>query len=414
MASQSILTRAGHGFGGSRHGGSVARASAPATPVRARPSVLFLLPGLTAGGSEHVVTFVANRLADKGFHVTIASCESPASKPYYPTDPKVEIAYLNVPIGQRGAVRGVADIVERSRRLRALLKMSRPDLVISFLTRTNVIAVLAAAGLGIPVIVSERNNPQRQHPGKVWAALRRLTYPRAYGLVTMTRGALATFPEAMRRRGWVIPNMADWQHFKPRFDNPRPVLTAVGRLTGQKGFDLLLRAFATVSARNPEWRLRIWGEGPDRAELEGLARELGIADRVEMPGVTTRPGGWIESADAFVLSSRFEGWGLVLGEAMAAGLACVSFDCPFGPADMITHQVDGLLAADGDPQALAEALSLVMADPHLRLELGARAMESARRFEPETIGAMWETMIRDVLAETGAGVANPGGHRHVA
>ena len=117
-----------------------------------------------------------------------------------------------------------------------------------------------------------------------------------------------------------------------------------------------------------------------------------------MPGVSSAPGRWIEEADAFVLSSRFEGWGLVLGEAMAAGLPSISFDCPFGPADMITHDHDGLLIEEGNIDAMANALSQLMGDSALRDRLGAQAKSAADRFAPEAIGAIWENTIRGALA----------------
>lgn len=362
-------------------------------------SILFFLPGLTAGGSEHVVTFNANRLANQGYHVGIATCESAGSTPYYACDPRVEISYLGVPIGHRGKLRGLIDIAARVLALRRLLRRTRPDLVISFLTRTNVIAVIAARGLGIPVVVSERNNPARQRPAAIWRALRRVTYARAYGLITMTAGALAHFPPVMRPRGWVIPNMADWQQRKPRLSDDGVLwLTAVGRLTDQKGFDLLLAAFAMAAPAHPDWHLRIWGEGSLRPALERQIDDLGLSQRVSMPGVSREPGGWIETADAFVLSSRYEGWGLVLGEAMAAGLPCVSFDCPFGPSDMITDGKDGLLVPEGDIAALAAALARMMGDPDLRHELGSAATGAAERFAPERIGAQWQSMIDTVLS----------------
>ncbi|GMN04235.1 glycosyltransferase family 4 protein [Erythrobacter sp. MTPC3] len=365
--------------------------------------VAFVLPGLRAGGSEHVVTFVADRLAERGHAVEIVNFETGEDPPYYTPDPRIDIAYLARPVKRRTKLDAMREIAARISDLRAHFTASKPDLIISFLTRSNVQTILATRGLGIPVIVSERNNPVQQNPGNVWRWLRRRTYPMADGLVTMTRGAMECFPPAMRKRSWVIPNMAEWgtTAAKPAETGETKVLTAVGRLTHQKGFDLLLHAFSKIADNHPEWTLRIWGEGADRADLEALRSNLALNDRVELPGVTSVPGEWIETADAFVLSSRFEGWGLVLGEAMAAGLPAVSFACDFGPEDMITHGDDGLLVPDGDVDALADALSRLMRDEPLREKLGARARETSQQFQPAKIGEKWTDMIEGFLTEAG-------------
>src|SRR4030095_11452194 len=110
-----------------------------------------------------------------------------------------------------------------------------------------------------------------------------------------------------------------------------------------KGFDRLLQAFADIADAFPDWKLVIWGEGPERASLEAERERLGLRERAEMPGATARPGMWIETVDVFVLSSHFEGWGLVLLEAMAAGIPAVAFDCEWGPREIITHGVDGIV-----------------------------------------------------------------------
>ncbi len=374
----------------------------PMGSARASPSrtgrISLVLPGLQAGGSEHVVSFIADRLVERGHFAEIVSFETGEEPPYYTPDPRVELVYLAQPVARLAKLDAIRKIAVRLRGLRRHFQDSQPDLIISFLTRTNVQTVLATRGLSIPVIVSERNNPILQDPGPVWRWLRERTYPAAYGLVTMTREAMECFPPRMRRRAWVIPNMAEWgTRQRSRKSGPRKQLTAVGRLTHQKGFDLLLQAFARVSNDHPDWDLCIWGEGPDRQQLEQLRDKLGLGSRAQMPGLTDEPGKWVCEADAFVLSSRFEGWGLALGEAMAAGLPSISFACNFGPAEMIEDGVDGLLVADGNVEELAAKLDRLMGDSALRDRLGAEARKTSQRFQPAAIGAMWTDLIEDIL-----------------
>ncbi|SDA92774.1 glycosyltransferase family 4 protein [Sinorhizobium sp. NFACC03] len=348
-----------------------------------------VVPGLGPGGTEHVVNLVSNHWASKGFEVTILTFEEPTSVAYYAFDPRIEIWRIGGAERPRGKLHSALLAWRRMRRLATALRRSRPTFVLSFLTRTNVLTLLAGNRLKVPIIVSERNNPQLQPFGRGWKWLRERLYPRAFGLVTMTRGALEMFPPTMRKRGWVVPNAFDlpegWHN--RRQEN---ILTAVGRLTYQKGFDLLLEAFAKIAPDLPEWQLCIWGEGEDRAKLEAQRERLGLVDRVRMPGVTKRPGEWVETADVFVLSSRYEGWGIVLLEAMAAGIAVVSFKCEWGPEEMVSDGKDGILVEREDIEALATALLKVMRNPLLRYQLGRSAEESARRFSQDRVLADWD------------------------
>jgi glycosyltransferase involved in cell wall biosynthesis len=220
----------------------------------------------------------------------------------------------------------------------------------------------------------------------------------------MTKGAMSFFPPSMRRRSWVIPNPVDLPSGARKPDGKEMTLAAVGRLVPQKGFDMLIDAFAAIADRHPEWTLVIWGEGPDRESLEAQRDKLGLGQRISLPGVSERPGSWLESADAFVLSSRFEGWGIVLLEALAWGLPCVSFDCEWGPAEMIENGVDGLLVPRENTQALGENLSKVMSDPELRRKLSTNAKLSTQRFSHDRVMAAWDQVIGTALAaHNGAG-----------
>jgi glycosyltransferase involved in cell wall biosynthesis len=361
-----------------------------------RPSVLFVLPGIGAGGSEHVVNMVANHWNDHGWRVAVATFAEEATPSYYSYRRDVALDRLGFPPAQVGRLSGLRASVRRVLALRRAMRRHQPALVISFLTRTNIVAVIAGLGLGIPLVVSERNNPALQPIGPVWRMLRSIFYPLAFGLITMTAGARDYFPARLRRRSWVIPNAAEL----PAAAEPRRsgrTLTAVGRLVPQKGFDLLLEAFAEIAPRHPDWLLLIWGEGPDRQALEAQRDRLGLADRVLMPGISKSPGSWIETADIFVLSSRYEGWGIVLLEAMAAGLPAVSFDCEFGPREMIRDGVDGLIAPAENVPALAATLDRLMADAPLRARLGAAARQSSERFTTARVLAQWDEVAQTAL-----------------
>jgi len=375
---------------------------AKAMLVRASPppTIAFVLPGLGAGGSEHIVSLLCNHFAMQGWHVALIAFEEPGAAPYYRHHADVRIIRLGLKSRRRIAAGGAVAMLGRLRRLKAAFREVRPDLVVSFLTRTNILSVLAGRALDIPVVVSERNNPALQPVGAVWNRLRRWAYPRSVGLVTMTQGAMDWFTGSMPVKGWVIPNPVPPAAIDaPARSNGRTI-GAVGRLVPQKGFDRLLDAFARVADRIPEWRLTIWGEGPDRAALERQRDRLGLTDRVSLPGVTRQPGEWIAQSDLFILSSRFEGWGIVVGEAMGAGLPVISFDCQWGPAEMIEQGESGMLVPNGDTVGLGEAMVALCTDPPRRAALGVAAKERmVAQFGHDAVLARWQSVIGDIMEQ---------------
>jgi glycosyltransferase involved in cell wall biosynthesis len=365
-------------------------------PADRHDHIAIVLPGLRAGGSEHVVSTIANHWVSCGHQVTIVTFEAENAVPYYTFDSKIRIINLGLSSELTSAPNGARLALRRVWALRKTLKFIAPGVIVSFLRRTNIVALLATVGLGIPVIVSERNNPALQPLGRTWSTLRQLLYPRAFGLVTMTSGAMNYFPPSMRRRSWVIPNPVKLPEGLRRLGSGKR-LTAVGRLVPQKGFDQLIVAFGLIAQKYPDWTLTIWGEGPDRKALEKQRKELGLDDRIHMPGISKRPGSWLETADAFVLSSRFEGWGIVLLEAMAWGLPCVAFNCQWGPSEMIESGVNGILVPPGNVPALGEALSRVMGNAELANRLAKAAQTSTERFSHARVMSAWDDVIDAAL-----------------
>jgi glycosyltransferase involved in cell wall biosynthesis len=175
-----------------------------------------------------------------------------------------------------------------------------------------------------------------------------------------------------------------------------PVLVAAGRLLSQKGFDMLLDAFALVHARHPDWQLWIFGSGPWQKRLTARIDHLGLAGRAHLKGSTTSLDKQFAAASIFVLSSRFEGLPMVLLEAMAAGLPPVAFDCPTGPGEVLDHGTSGLLVPPTDVTAMAAGICELIEDPARRRAIGAAAHESSRTYSMAAVARRWEDLLTDL------------------
>jgi len=173
---------------------------------------------------------------------------------------------------------------------------------------------------------------------------------------------------------------------------------AVGKQSHQKGYDLLLQAWQKVVAQHPDWQLEIYGKKEPLEGLELQASSLGIASTVNFfDPVKNIEAKYLESS-IYVMSSRYEGFGMVLIEAMACGVPCVSFDCPYGPSDIIADVVDGYLVPNGNSDLLAQKLLLLIEDDALRSKMGKKAKENVKRFLPETICQQWEELFKSLVS----------------
>jgi GalNAc-alpha-(1->4)-GalNAc-alpha-(1->3)-diNAcBac-PP-undecaprenol alpha-1,4-N-acetyl-D-galactosaminyltransferase len=348
------------------------------------------------GGSSRAAVDLANHFASRGHSVCLPGLAR-TGEWHYDLDEGVEPVELtrNAPLEKSWKI-----WAQTVTKLRSLLRRVRPDVVFSIGALPNFVAIAANAGLRAPLVLSERADPAVME-GRRYPLFRNLVYrfQRADAFVVLTEEAAAV------ARGWmadervhVIPNPvpASAVARPPGGCGERTVL-AVGRLVPQKGFDMLLNAWALIAGSHPGWRLRIVGEGADRPLLEAQVARLGLGDTVELPGFDPNPFAQMARAELFVLSSRYEGFAHVLVEAMACALPVVAMDSPSGPRGIVRDGVDGFITPRGDVPALAAAMSKLIGDPALRDTIGARARDGTDRFSPERVWRMWDDVVERIV-----------------
>ncbi|MCT7376938.1 glycosyltransferase family 4 protein [Chelativorans salis] len=366
--------------------------------------IAFVLSGLTAGGAEKIVNLLAHHRSDQGDTVSILAVNAADTQSYYPYAPHIGIETLGA---RRASSLSTASL--RLLQLRRKLRALEPDLVVAFLTKVNALVGLATLGLKTPIVMSERNNFLLQRKNPLWRLISPIAARKAVCLVMQTEDARAALPAALRSRAMVIPNPVTLPNGIVPIPDEKMRIIAAGRLDKQKGFDLLLQAFRSVADDLATVTLTIFGEGPERQALERQARDLGLTERVSMPGVTTSPAEWISKGDVFVLSSRFEGFPNVLLEALAAGIPTVAFDCPWGPSDILKNEV-GLLIPPGDVVQLGNAMRRLVADAALRCKLAEAGPAVSARYSKASVLAQWDEVIFRATRFRSVIPLAPGGH----
>ena len=349
----------------------------------AREKIVVITRNMVGAGAERVIAQLTNYFVAQGKQCAIITLND--DEVFYKLDPRISI----LPVGQKSSSK-VLDKLLRYRQVRKMVMDQNPDLVLSMPEEIGVYVLLALLGTGIPVYVSERNNPWVMPDVKVTRILRSLMYPFAKGLIFQTEMAKSFFPEAIRRKGVVLSNPVDAQRIPGQYAGQREkIVAAAGRLSKQKNFPLLLKAFARFSSEHPEFKLRIFGEGELREDLTKQAQTLQISDKLELPGRSTALLEKMNSAAMFVLSSDYEGMPNVLLEAMCMGMPAISTDCPSGgPRELIEDGVNGLLVPVGDETALYEAMAK-LTDADYAKRLADNALQIREKLTSRDIFVSW-------------------------
>ena len=352
---------------------------------------MLLTGSLQVGGAERVLSDMANYWRARGWRVTLVTLVATDAMEFYQLDPTVERVGLDSVVDQGRQASFVVHF-GRIQSLRAKLSKWRPDALLSFIDRANVIALMAAAGLGLRVVVSERTHPAHYRGLSLsWRLLRKLTYRRASGVVTPTADAGRWVAKECGIAAEIIPNPL---RALPDCTLPREnMIVSVGRLDTLKGFDVVLRAFARIHSEVEGWRLTIVGGGPERDSLQSLRDSLGLEELVSFEPPTLEVEQWFARAGLVVQASRLEGFGNVLIEALGMGAAVVSTDCPAGPSDIITDQENGRLVPVDDVKALAEVMSELIRQPSERERLSMNARNVRDTYNQDRIMKRWEACL---------------------
>ena len=372
--------------------------------------IVYCTPALyMAGGVERVLTLKANYFADHyGYDITIILTEGKDKPLFYPLSDKVKVVNLDIGFEELWTCSFLKKIfvyLKKQRLYKKLLKQEllriHPDITISLLRREiNFLTSIINGSKKIGELHVNRSNYRNFEPGetnvlknlfsKLWMNNLVSNLKQLDRFVVLTEEDHRNWPEL--NNVVVIPDPLTFSSSTYSTSTEKRVI-AVGRYVYQKGFDLLLRSWALVEKSTSDWILTIVGEG-DRSPYDSLIDELNIdRTRCKLLGPTDRIQEEYMSSSFLVMSSRFEGFGMVLVEAMANGLPVISFDCPCGPKDIIQNHIDGLLVENGNVEKLAEAIIWMIQHPEERQKMANNAVENVQRFKIEQIAEQWKLLF---------------------
>jgi glycosyltransferase involved in cell wall biosynthesis len=353
-----------------------------------------------AGGAERVAATLCNNWSDNGHSVYLMPTFSGGGSSFYEIKKSIDFNFLfdlNPLAGK-----SLLNYFKRLAAIKRELKKFEPDIIISFLPNVNILTILATFPSNVPIIISERRDPFSQPMSIFWEITCRLIYRFSNAVVVQTevvsKSIHKLYPSLKKVACIPNPLPSDLLLLKPnRKIAPRKVLLSLGRLSPEKQVDHIIRCFSKIAFESSEWDLHVYGDGPLRHDLELLTASLNLNDRILFKGRSNDPWGVMSQADAFVMTSRFEGFPNALLESMAMGLPCISYDCPSGPRDISRHGVDALLVPPQDEGQLLHQMSRLLNDEKLRQDLGQRASASViERYKPEVILRQWDNLFMDL------------------
>ena len=354
----------------------------------------FVIPSFLSGGAERAMSILCNEFVQRGHDVSLYLTED-AENIFYTLDKRIRIVDITINDDRNYALKVPSYIKKLSKDI----KGKRLDVVISFITRTNIISICACKMAGIPVIVSERNNPYLVPANPWWRRIRDFIYNYADGAVFQSFHARDYFSSRVVLKSVVIKNpMTETVNADFNYDDKQNRIVCVCRLEPQKNVPLLINAFHKIYKDIPQYTLHIYGEGGMYQELKVLIEKYGLDSVAFLEGNTNEAIQKIASAKIFVLSSDFEGLSNAVMEAMCVGTACVVTDSPtYGNREIISSGYDGFLVPCNDLDALADKIKMLACDEALNRKISENARRLYEKTNSKEIAKQWEDFINKTI-----------------
>lgn len=351
--------------------------------------ILFVTATLTSGGSERVMSLLANQLAERGHRVEIVNLNKHIV--FYPIHKNVHLSFAEEEVG--------SSIFRKIGWLRKYIKAQKPDVIIPFMEAVYCVTLLALIGVHIPVISSERIDPR--HSPRLRNILRKIFLPLTTHLVVQTKDIKAFYPQFIQKKTSIIYNPVSETVFNLQEEPKENVIISVGKLDGQKNQKLLINAFASIAEDFPDWKLVIYGEGPQREALEFRIKNLELRKRILLPGRCETVIEEMNKAKVFAFSSDFEGMSNAILEAVCVGLPVVTTNVS-GAAELVKNGEGGFVVPIRDEKALADALQKVLQDENMREKMMHTNKARAKEFKQDMIVNQWEELIKKIVDNYGS------------
>lgn len=360
--------------------------------------IAFYIGSLSQGGAERVIVNLASYFQSVGYEVVMVNYFIGKNEYQLPGGIK---RYLVDLTEEEVSQNRIKNLYRRLMKLRNVWKMERPDVIVSFIGKTNLMTIATSRLLHIPVAVSVRSVPAREYASRGLNLGMRILFPMADGVILQTSQAKEYFSQAIQRKAIILPNSLNPSFIVPLYEGERKKeIVTVGRIDQNKNQLLLVEAFAELSQEHQikDWCLKLYGDGPEREKIEQYCKERQIQDVIKLMGSQSDIPGRIRESSIFVLPSKQEGMPNALIEAMALGLAVISTDCPCGgPRDIIENDKNGILIPVDDKEALKEKLLLLIRDEDKRRNLGKNAYHIGEKLHPDKVNAMWKDYIDELV-----------------